>query len=64
MIGSLPQYFVGEEAMSKRGICKISRPIESSIVSNFDDLDIIYSHGFKDVLSCDPQSHPAIVSEF
>ena len=39
----------------KRGICKISYPIEHGIVNNWDDMELIWHHTFYDELRAEPE---------
>ena len=55
--------FVGDEAMSKRGICNIKYPIEHGIVTNWDDMERIWHHTFYNELRCAPEEHPILLTE-
>lgn len=55
--------YVGEEAqvMSRRGILTISHPLENGIVTNWDDMEKIWSHTFHDELRIDPAAQPVML---
>jgi actin len=66
------QTFIGAEAQSKaifslfsylplqRGILKLSYPIEHGIITNWDDMESLWSHTFMNELRIDPSEHPVI----
>jgi len=41
--------FVGEEALSKRGLLQLNYPLEHGIVTSWDDLEAIWAHTFHNV---------------
>lgn len=55
--------FVGDEAMAKKGILEISYPIEHGIVTNWDDMEKIWSHAFYTELRIDPSEQPIMLTE-
>ena len=44
--GYQKEYFVGNEAESKRGVLKIKYPIEHDTIKNYDDMEKIWFHIF------------------
>ena len=48
MIGSKSEYF-GDEAVSKRGMLKLTYPISKGIVSNWDDAEKIWKYSLDDL---------------
>ena len=54
--------YVGDEAQSKRGILTLKYPIEQGIVTNWDDMQEIWRHGFKE-LKVDTEEHPVLCSD-
>ena len=55
--------YVGDEAqaMSRQGILTISHPLENGIVTNWDDMEKIWSHTFRDQLRIDPAAQPVML---
>ena len=44
LIFILKDSYVGDEAQSKRGVLKLSYPIDHGIVTNWDDMEKIWYH--------------------
>jgi actin-related protein len=55
--------YVGDEAqaMSRQGILTISHPLENGIVTNWDDMEKIWSHTFHNKLGIDPAAQPVML---
>lgn len=56
-------YYVGDEAVSKRGICKLSYPISHGIVTNWDFMEKIFNHTFFNELRIEPSEHSVLLTE-
>ena len=54
---------IGDEALSKRGVLDISYPIEFGVVTNWDDMEKIWTHAFSNALKISPDEHPVLVTE-
>jgi actin len=55
--------YVGDEAQSKRGMLRLSHPIEHSCVASVDDYEKVLHHTFYDELRVAPEEHPCLFVE-
>ena len=56
-------YYVGDTAQKKRGILSLSYPIQNGVVTNWDDMEIIWHHTFYNELRVKPENHPVLMTE-
>ena len=63
MVGMNKEAYVGEEAQAKKGVLKLSYPIEHGIVNNWDDMKKIWHHCFYNELRVAPNEHPTLLTE-
>nr|AAF00922.1 actin I [Urostyla grandis]AAM77604.1 macronuclear actin I [Urostyla grandis] len=55
--------YLGDEAQQKRGVLRITYPIEHGIVKNWDDMEKIWNHTFYVELRVSPDEHPVLLTE-
>merc|ERR1719273_2117206 len=64
MIGMASKdFYVGDEAQSRRGICRLEYPIKHGIITSWDDMEKIWDHTFQNELRVDPEEHPVLLTE-
>lgn len=56
-------HYVGEMAQAKRGILKVTYPIEHGIVQDWEDMERIWHHTFYHGLRVQPQEHAVLLTE-
>lgn len=56
-------FFIGEEALARKGVLKLNYPIEHGIVNDWDDMEKIWHHCFYNELRLDPEEHPVMLTE-
>eukprot|EP00929_Paragymnodinium_shiwhaense_P004097 TRINITY_DN10482_c0_g1_i1.p1 TRINITY_DN10482_c0_g1~~TRINITY_DN10482_c0_g1_i1.p1 ORF type:complete len:378 (+),score=75.53 TRINITY_DN10482_c0_g1_i1:217-1350(+) len=57
------EVYVGQEAQAKRGILKVTYPVEYGVVQDWDDMERIWQHTFFNELRVSPQEHPVMLTE-
>lgn len=55
--------FMGDEALSHRGVLSLAYPIEHGIVTNWDDMESIWHHTFYNELRVAPEAQPVLLTE-
>ncbi|KAJ1676634.1 centractin- actin- protein of the dynactin complex, partial [Spiromyces aspiralis] len=56
-------YFIGRKAEELRGLLKIKYPIEHGIVTDWDDMEKIWSHIYSEELRTLSEEHPVLLTE-
>ncbi|KAJ5067152.1 actin [Anaeramoeba ignava] len=57
------EYYIGEEAKTKRGILQLKYPIEHGIITNWDDMEKIWNYIFYKELRIAPEENPVFLTE-
>ena len=57
------EFFVGDDAEAKRGVLKLSYPIECGEVNNWDDVEKIWGNIFTNELRVYPEEHNIMIIE-
>ncbi|KAK2147625.1 hypothetical protein LSH36_544g05045 [Paralvinella palmiformis] len=55
--------YIGDEALSHRGVLSLRHPLEHGIVTNWDDMEKIWHHTFYNELRVAPEEHPVLLTE-
>lgn len=64
MLGAARQekYFF-DESMDNRGLCRITYPIVNGIISNFDDMTLLWQYVYKELINLPMEEHPVLLTE-
>ena len=57
------QVFFGDEALSNRGVLTLKYPIEHGIITNWNDMELLWDYAFRHELRVDPSEHPILLTE-
>ena len=55
--------YIGEEAWVKKGVLRLTYPIERGIIQNWDNFQKIMHHCLHNELRKSPQEHPVLLTE-
>eukprot|EP00485_Elphidium_margaritaceum_P012698 CAMPEP_0202706582 /NCGR_PEP_ID=MMETSP1385-20130828/18982_1 /ASSEMBLY_ACC=CAM_ASM_000861 /TAXON_ID=933848 /ORGANISM="Elphidium margaritaceum" /LENGTH=460 /DNA_ID=CAMNT_0049365087 /DNA_START=50 /DNA_END=1432 /DNA_ORIENTATION=+ len=55
--------FFGDMAYKRRGLCKLSYPIQGGVVTNWNDMIQLWQYLYTDVLNVDIKQHPVLLTE-
>ena len=54
---------LGQEALEKLGISTITHPIESGVITNWEDMEKIWHHTFYNELRIAPEEHNVLLTD-
>jgi actin beta/gamma 1 len=57
------EYYVGDEARTKRSSLNITHPIEQGIIKNWEDMEILWNHIIYNEFQVAPEDHPILMTE-
>jgi actin-related protein len=57
------EMYVGDEALARKGVLKLSYPIEHGTVKNWDEVTKIWQHCFYNELRVNPKDHNVLITE-
>lgn len=61
-IGQKDMYF-GDEAQARRGVLRLSYPIDHGVVRDWETMERLWDHTFKDELQVTIEEHPVLLTE-
>lgn len=56
-------FYVGADVFSQSSVMSLFCPIENKIITNFDDMEKIWSHIITNELKLEPETHPVLMTE-
>lgn len=56
-------FYVGDEAQAKRGVLTIKYPIQHGVITDWDDIEKIWTHTFSSELKVDPSAQNVLLTE-
>jgi actin len=62
-IPDLREFYVGNEAELKAGILNVRHSVRRGMVDSWDDMVLLWRHGFRELLRVAPEEHPVLLSE-
>jgi len=64
MIGSDDKsFYIGQDAINKKGVLTLEYPLENGIVKNWDYMEKIWHYTYYNELKTDPQEQPVLLTE-
>eukprot|EP01053_Blabericola_migrator_P004282 Blabericola_migrator_1__4281@NODE_2312_length_2953_cov_108_588011_g1448_i0_p1_GENE_NODE_2312_length_2953_cov_108_588011_g1448_i0NODE_2312_length_2953_cov_108_588011_g1448_i0_p1_ORF_typecomplete_len377_score63_47Actin/PF00022_19/7_5e131MreB_Mbl/PF06723_13/3_8e06_NODE_2312_length_2953_cov_108_588011_g1448_i016802810 len=63
MVSGKKDCYIGNEAQSKRGVLQLAYPIAHGIITNWDDMEKIWSHTYYNALRVPPDEHSVLLTE-
>ncbi|XP_058080102.1 actin-103-like isoform X2 [Magnolia sinica] len=64
MIGTdQKEMYIGDEAQARRGVLRLSYPVDRSIVKDWDAMEQLWGHTFEKELTVQIEDHPVLLTE-
>lgn len=64
MTGALEQdTYIGSAAQQHRGLLRLTHPMEHGVVTNWNDMELVWAHALKNELQVATEEHPVLVTE-
>jgi actin len=63
IVGMDQKDYIGEEALSKKGVLTLRYPIEHGIINSWDDMEKIWHHCFYNELRVKPGDYPCLLAD-
>lgn len=63
LLSSSSKLYIGEEAFAKKGILNLKYPIEHGVITNWDEMEAIWTHTFANELRVPSSEHPVLLTE-
>ena len=58
-----PDTYVGEEAFKRRGLLKLTAPVEHGVIKEWEEMEKIWHHCYYNELKVPPEEHPCMLTE-
>lgn len=53
----------GDEVLQYRAYLDVSHPMENGVIQNWDDMELLWEHTFRERLGVNPQEHKILLTE-
>lgn len=53
----------GEDVLKYRAYLDVSHPMENGVIQNWDDMELLWEHTFKNCLNINPAEHKILLTE-
>jgi len=65
LLCSIPRkdFYIGDEAVAKRGILTLRSPLKEGLVTDWDDMEKVWQHACNNELHIASEEHPFVLSE-
>lgn len=63
VLSALKDVMYGDDVLKYRSYLEISHPMENGIIQNWDDMELLWEHTFKERLNIEPSEHKILLTE-